>query len=464
MVGMEDKQVTNTIGKDFSTFGLFKFALPAFFTNVFSQIFKSLDDALFISRYAGSKALAGLNLLSPVVSLQIAFSNLCSLGAATISAKLMGQGKQKEAKQIFSKIIIGTIVIGTLFSLIINAFSKPILSVLGADEELYSYAIWQVRLVYSIMPIIFLNAVFSMYFSTAGKPKMGTICSIVNGTVNILLDIILIPYLKLGVLGAAIATAGGEIAVFIIGIFFYLNKNNEIYFVKPEGDIVKPCLDCFKYAMPQCINSMSFGVTNFITNKQLLALVGADGIAANAIISDVRNILTTGLIGIASSVSPVVSYRYGEKNVKKLKSALISIVQIWLLTSVSLVIIGLFVRTPLIQVFMSTESSKEFYDMAIYGITIEIFSIPFISACFTTSRLFVSVGNAKTSTFISIFRNLVFRSASLIFLPMFFDVNGIWFAIPFGEFMSFILVTIVVYINRDNYGYGRSGVAYYIDN
>ena len=240
-----EKEVKNKIGQNFSTLGLFKFALPAFFTNVFSQIFKTLDDALFISRFVGEKALAGLNILSPLVSLQVAFSNLCSLGAATISAQYMGDNRQEDAKQIFSKIVFGTIVIGGLFSLVINLFSTPILSFLGADEELYGYAIYQIRFVYSIMPIIFLNAVFSMYYSTAGKPKMGMICSIVNGTINIGLDIILIAYLRLGVLGAAIATAAGEIAVFFIGLTFFMNKNNEIHFVSIKGEIVSQCLMCF---------------------------------------------------------------------------------------------------------------------------------------------------------------------------------------------------------------------------
>lgn len=454
---------TNTIGQDFTTFGLFKFALPAFFTNVFSQIFKTLDDALFISRFVGEKALAGLNLLSPLVSLQIAFSNLCSLGAATISAHLMGKNKQEEAKQIFSKIIISTIFVGTIFSLIINVFSKPILTFLGADQELYGYAIWQIKLVYSIMPIIFLNSVFSMYFSTAGKPKVGTYCSIVNGSVNILLDIVLIPYLKLGVLGAAIATSIGEIIVFLIGLFFFIDKKHEIHFVKPKGEIIEPTIECFKYALPQCVNSISFGVTNFIINKQLLSLIGAYGVAANAIISDVRNILTTGLIGIAASIGPVVAYCYGERNIDKLRKSLISVVKIWITTSIALIIIGLFVRKPLIQVFMSEQSTQDFYNMALYGLTIEIFSIPFVSGCFTTSRLFIALGNAKAATIISIFRNLIFRSASLLILPLFFGVKGVWFAIPFGEFIAFIFVSLIIYKNRDNYGYGKNRIAYYIN-
>ena len=91
---------TNIIGQNFTTFGLFKFALPAFFTNVFSQLFKSLDDALFISRYAGTTALAALNILVPLDCIRLAITHLCSLGSATISAKYMGEGRQEEAKQI----------------------------------------------------------------------------------------------------------------------------------------------------------------------------------------------------------------------------------------------------------------------------------------------------------------------------------------------------------------------------
>lgn len=458
-----EKEVKNKIGQNFTTLGLFKFALPAFFTNVFSQIFKTLDDALFISRFVGEKALAGLNILSPLVSLQVAFSNLCALGAATISAQYMGEHRQEDAKQVFSKIVFGTIVIGGLFSLIINVFSTPILSFLGADEELFGYSIYQIRFVYSIMPIIFLNAVFSMYYSTAGKPKMGMICSIVNGTINIGLDIILIAYMRIGVLGAAIATAAGEIAVFFIGLFFFINKNNEIHFVKIEGEIVSQCLKCFKYAIPQCVNSISFGVTNYIINIQLLRLVGSNGVAANAIISDVRNILTTGLIGIAASIGPVVAFNYGEKNVNKLRKTLGSVVKIWIGTSLSLVLLGLIIRTPLIQVFMSETSSQEFYNMSLFGITIEIFAIPFLSGCFTASRLFLAVNNSKVATFISVFRNLVFRAATLIILPLIFGVNGVWFAIPSGEFIAFIMVVIIIYLNRDNYGYGKNKIAYYLN-
>ena len=453
---------TNTIGQNFTTFGLFKFALPAFFMNVFTQLFKSLDDALFISRYAGTTALAALNILVPLDCIRLALTHLCSLGGATISAKYMGEGKQEDAKQIFTKIVIATIVMGSVFGLLVNIFSKPILYLFGANDTLYSLAIYQVNLVYGISPIVILNSVFSLYFSTAGKPKMGMICSVVNGVVNVALDIVLITYLKMGVLGAAIATSVGELSVFLIGLFFFINKNNEIHFIKPVGEIVKPCLNTFKFALPQCINSLSFSVTAFITNNQLLKLVGSDGVAANAIISDIRSIMLSGLIGISASLGPVIAYNYGERNVDKLRKTLYSILKIWFVGSISLIVIGFILRTPLVKVFMSEESSIEFYEMVLLGITIEIFSIPFASGCIITSRMFISLSNARAATIISICRNLIFRALSLLLLPFLFGVVGVWSAIPFAEFLAFLFSCLLIYLNRNNYGYGKSHEAYMI--
>ena len=453
---------TNTIGQNFTTFGLFKFALPAFFTNVFAQLFKSLDDALFISRYAGTTALAALNILVPLDCIRLALTHLCSLGAATISAKYMGEGKQEEAKQIFTKIVVVTFVLGSIFGLIINIFSKPILYLFGADDTLYPLALYQVMLVYGISPIVLINSVFALYYSTAGKPKMGMICSVVNGVVNVVLDIVLITYMKMGVLGAAIASATGELCVFIIGLIFYINKNNEIHFVKPVGEFVKPCIDTFKFGMPQCINSLSFSVTAFITNNQLLRLAGSDGVAANAIIGDIRSIMLSGLIGISASLGPVIAFNYGERNVEKLRKTLYSILKIWFIGSMVLVGIGFILRIPLVKVFMSEDSSSTFYEMVLLGITIEIFSIPFASGCIITSRMFISLSNTRASTIISVCRNLIFRAFSLILLPILFGVVGVWSAIPFAEFIAFLFSCLLIYLNRDNYGYGKSHEAYLV--
>ena len=462
---MEDEAVIeNRIGQDFTTVGLFKFALPGFLMQMFNQVYRSLDDALFISRYVGEKALAGFNILNPITCIQLALNHLFSLGSSNISARLMGEGKQKEAKQIFSRMVISAFVFGCVFALVINLFSNQLFMLLGANEELKSYAIYQLRIVLSLTPLTLVAGVYTNYYATAGKPKMGMICSIVQGVINIGLDYLLIVRLNYGIIGAAIATAVGEIAIFVIGTIFYLNKNNEIYFVKPNGEYLITCLECFKYAIPQFINSLSIAVCTLYTNYLLLDYIGSTGIAANAIITDIRAIITAGLVGIAISTAPIVAYNYGNKNIERLRKILKSILIIALVGSTALICFGLLMRKPFIQIFMSKESSQAFYDMSYLGLTIEIFSMPFIAGCVQTSRIFIAFGNTKTASFISIFRNLIFKIIVLFIMPRLLGTLGIWLAVPMGEGISFLLCAILLYINRNNYGYGKSKEARLINN
>lgn len=453
----------NKIGQDFSVFGLFKFCLPAFLMNIFTQIFRSIDDALFISKYVGEKALAAINLINPLTCIHLAISHLFSLGSANISARLMGENKQDEAKRVFTRIVISTFVTGLLFALIINIFAKEILTMLGVDDELYKYAIYQIRIVFLITPISLINSVFTNYYSTSGKPSMGMICSIINGATNIILDIILVAKLNMGVLGTSIATSGGELIVFIIGLLFFLNPNNEITFVKPQNNFIKTSLESFKYALPQFVNSLSISVTNLVTNNILLKQMGSSGIAANAVVTDIRSIITSGLVGIGVSIGPIIAYNYGNKNIKRLKKTFYNTLKIWLITSLSLMAIGIFFRKPFINIYLSNNSSKQFYETAMLGLLIETFSVPFTSACIITSRFFIALKNTKASTIISTFRNLVFKMIVLLTLPYIFNKIGVFLAIPVGEFISFILCAFLLIKNADNYGYGKNNIAKYLN-
>ena len=449
----------NKIGQDFNIFSLLLFALPSFFTNLFAQLFKSLDDGLFVSRYVGENALAGLNLVNPLAGVQLGMEHLFSLGACNISARLMGEGKQLEAKQVFSKVCVGGFAVSALFGLIVNIFARPLLTFLGADETLYGYAIYQLRLVYSLAPLSLLNQIFSCYFPTAGKPKMGMYCTIINGVTNIGLDLLLIVVLKMGVVGACLATSAGQLIVFVVGVLFFMNPENEIHFVKPEGDYVKTCLESAKFALPQCINSTSFGVTALISNMMILSIIGSTGVAANAVVSDVRKIFVSGLVGFAVCVGPVVSYNCGNKDIKKLRRILGYIVTIWACGSLVLGLGGIALRKPFISIFMAEDTSVEFYDMTYFALTIEMLATPFISGCVTINRMFIALGDSRTAIILSIFRNLIIKSIVFVLMPLWLGESGIWLSVSVSEFLAFVLGVILIIRNADNYGYGRSGKA-----
>ncbi len=442
---MEEKENINRIGQDFDFWGLLGFVFPSMLTNVVQQLFKTLDDGLFVSRFVGKTALAGINILGPLHFLQFSLNNLFAVGGANISSKCMGEGKQLEAKQVFSRIVISAAVIGFAVALFFNIFASPVLTFLGADAELYEYALLSLRTVFMITPISLINVIFNSYFSTAGKPSLGLICSIVNGAVNIIMDVLLIVVLKLGVLGACLSTMLGEIIIFIIGIVFFFDKRNEIHFVAPEGNIIPTTIETWKYGLPQFINTFFLSITTFITNRQLLAYIGNDGIAANSIIGDLRRILTALFFGYIIAFGPILSYHFGAQNRPRMRKLMRQNMIFWFGGSIILTITGLLLRNPMISIFIkSGENTADFYAITYYGLTAELLGIAFFSWNIILSRLFTAINLQRASSVHAIIRNIVIRVITLAALPPLLGWRGILLANPVCEVLSMI-AGIVIY-------------------
>ena len=451
---MENKETANRIGQNFSLWGLLRFSLPSILNNFFHQLFKTLDDGLFVSRFVGKTALAGLNILIPIHFLQFSLNNLFAVGGPNLSSRKMGEGDQQEAKRIFTRIAISAFSVGAMVALLLNVFAHPLLNFLGADEELKGFALISLRTVFLITPITLLNGVFNTYFSTAGKPSMGLICSVMNGAINIGLDIVLIMVMKMGVPGACIATVAGEVVNFIIGLFFFMDRRSEIHFVAPEGKIVMTTLDSWKNGLPQFINTVSLSLSSLIMNFQLLRYVGNDGIAANSIVADLLRILTSLFFGYTLCVGPIVSYHYGANNRERLRTLLRQNAQIWMMVSVLLTTIGLLMRKPFISIFINpNDNSEVFYAVTYYGLTMQYLSLPFFSGCVIIPRLLTAVNQIKASMTCAVTRNVFLRILCILTVPLLFGQKGIWIAGLVCEFLAFCVDLFFLNKNLTSFGY-----------
>ena len=452
------------IGQDFTFWQLIWFCVPAIMTNLFTALFRTLDDGLFVSRYVGPTALAAIKIITPINSLLMGFSHLFSIGASTLSAHKMGEGDREEANRIFTRVVFSAGIVGAIFSAVVLVFQEPILVFLGADAETLPIAMTYTRIIYSDAAPHLMGLCMASYYSTAGKPVMGLVSSILNGSMNIIFDVILIVWLELGADGAAYSTIFGEIAVMLLGFVFYIIRKHEIHFTKPHGKFIETTWNAWKAGFSQFIGSVSIGVTNYVTNKTLIAMLGSNGIAANSIINDLRMMLNTAFVGYAGCVGPIIAYNFGNRNPKRLKKILGYNLRFWFFGTVAVEILGQILKKPLISIFIPDPATSPIYAMTLEGLTIEYFAVMFSAGCIFTMRMFVALGAPKYAAVLSTMRNFVIRLIMILVLPRLFGEVGVWLAFPVAEFLSCCIAGTLIYINRDNYGYGRSGIAYMMQN
>ena len=147
-----------------------------------------------------------------------------------------------------------------------------------------------------------------------------------------------------------------------------------------------------------------------------------------------------------------------------LKKIFYNNVKIWFFGCTAMIILGQCLKRPLVGLFMNPETfTQSFYDMTYFGLTIELFAPIFTAGCIMANRMFVALRAQRISTFLSLTRNFVFRMTTTILIPKLFGAGSIWFCFPVSEALSFTLYAIAIIRNADNYGYGRSGIAYLIN-
>ena len=459
-----DKDKTSKIGQDFNLGTLLKFALPGLLTSLSSRLFETLDDALFVSRFVGQNALAGIKILMPVDGLIFALTHIFGLGASTYAATEMGRGNKEEANRIFTKMILMAVLVGSAIAGVMITFDDQILSFLGAGRDIIQYTEVYVAITFVALPFKLCHMCFAAFYSAAGKPSMGLFNSILSGIINVITDYITIVVMGIGVAGAGIATSLGFFANFVVGIIFYAAKKNDIYFVKPGKGFFRTMKESFHYSISQVTNSMTMSLTSFVVNRTIIMYLGSDGIAARAIVNDLRMILNSAFMGYTQTVGPVIAYNYGAKRPKMLKKILNINLKVWFYGCTGVMLLGQLFKKPLIMLFMNPETfTQSFYDLTYYGLTVEFFAPIFTAGCIMINRMFVALRAQKVATILSVLRNFVFRMSTILIIPAIFGAYGIWYCFPVAEALAFTCAAIAVILNADNYGYGRSGVAYLIE-
>ena len=77
-----------------------KYLVPSVLTMIFLSFYTTID-GFFVSRYAGSDALAGINIVIPITCVIFGTSVMLATGSGAIIGERMGQKREQEANEIF---------------------------------------------------------------------------------------------------------------------------------------------------------------------------------------------------------------------------------------------------------------------------------------------------------------------------------------------------------------------------
>ncbi len=443
---------TNPLAQQFTLKSLLKFTLPSIFMMLFMSTY-SIIDGVFVASLVGEEALAATNIIMPLLGILMALALMFATGGNAIIAKLMGEGKPQEACRFMTIIYIIGAALGIISSIITFAFTDQMLNALSVSDDLYPYAKdYLLSLAAFAAPIIFLIFIQS-FIVTAGHPGLGLILSLTGGIINIILDYLLISpnFADLGIAGAGLATGIGNSVPGLIGLFYFaFNRKSELHFIRPKLNLKLIGQSMFN-GSSELVGSLATSITTMMFNFILLDIAGSAGVAAISVILYIQMFQNAIYMGFSMGVAPVIAFKFGEKNRLALQNIIKQSLKVIAAASLMVISLTLIFADQAIGIFIDQASST--FALAKNGLLLFLPAYLFMGFNIFLSAMFTALSNGKVSAIISVARSLVFIVISLLTLPLIWDINGVWLAVPVAEFLAIIVAYYFYKAHRSNYGY-----------
>ena len=433
------------------TYGkLLKFTFPSIVMMVFTSIY-GVVDGVFVSNFAGSESFAAVNLIMPFLMILGAIGFMLGTGGSALVAFILGTGDGQKANRVFSLMVYVLIVLGGIFMVGGILFMEPMARLLGADEAMLPVCVQYGRIVMlGLIPFMLQNT-FQSFLVTAERPHFGLYITIAAGVTNMALDALFVGVFRWGVAGAAAATVISQIVGGVIPLVYFICPNkSKLRLGKTKMDF-RMLGKAAANGSSEFMTNVSMSLVNMLYNWQLMRLIGAQGVAVFGIIMYVSFIFAAIFIGYSMGSAPVIGFHYGAGNKEELKGLFRKSLWILLVFSVVLTGLAMMLAKPLAMIFVA-------YDAELLELTkraLTNYSLAFLMSGFNifASSFFTALNDGLTSALISFGRTLMFQVASVLLLPLIFDVDGIWAAVILAEGLALILSAVCVIRNRKKYGY-----------
>lgn len=429
---------------------LFRFVIPSIVMMIFTSIY-GVVDGFFVSNYVGKTEFAAVNLIMPFPMLLGAFGFMIGTGGSALVSMKLGQGKKKEANEVFSMLIKVTVTAGIVLSAAGILFIRQIAGLLGATEELLEHCVVYGRiLLISLIPFMLQN-VFQSFLVTAEKPTFGLVVTLAAGATNMILDYLMVGVLRWGLVGAAAATGISQVVGGMIPFVCFMKENSSaLQLVPAKIDFRTLGKTCFN-GSSELMTNVSMSLVNMLYNLQLMKYAGEDGVAAYGVIMYVNFIFIAVFVGYAIGSAPIIGYHYGAGNKKEMQNVFWKSMQFNLVSGVLMCAAAIRMSGLLSGIFVG-------YDMQLKEMTqrgFAVYSLSFVVMGFNiySSSFFTALNNGLISALISFLRTLLFQVAAVLILPILWGLDGIWFSIVLAEVLALLVSAVLLAANRKKYGY-----------
>lgn len=419
--------MVKTVKKDDFYRQMFKLAIPIIIQNLLSAAVNSSD--VIMLNYVGQSAISAVSQAANYSNILFMVYYGLGTGASLLCAQYFGKKNMQAIHAVEGIALRFSLAISALVALAAFTMPQRMLLLFTSDQELIAIGSSYIR----IMGITYLcwgvTEIYLAILRSIGRVTISMTLNMLAFGLNILLNAVFIFGLfgapKLGVTGVAIATASSRliqlIACVIVSLLSKDVKLNPAYMFIRSKTLLN---DFVHLSLPALGNDLSWSVA-FSMYSVILGHLGTEAVAANSLVTVVRNVGSVFCFAIASAGTILLGRVMGQGELEKSKSYASRMLKMTVVAGAVGGVIVLAV-TPFVLRFASLNDTAMHY--LEYMLLINSYYI---------------MGSAVNTALIA----GVFRAGGDTKFGLICDTIDMWvYAVPLGFFAAFVLKLPVLWV------------------
>lgn len=379
-----------------------RLAVPSVLEMVLISLINMIDTVMVSS--VGTDAVAAVGLVGQPRLILLCFFFALNAGITAVVARRKGEERQADANRVLRNSMVLILLLSLVLMVIFLPFATPLLRFAGAEagrtlEDSVTYFL----IVCGALPFNALSMGICAAQRGVGNTKLTMYVNVFSNLINVLFNWLLIngvgPFPKLGVTGAAIATAIGLIAGFVLSLLSVLNTSKANSFLKisfrDDWRLHKESVtDVTKIAKSSMVEQLAMRI-GFFAYAKIIAGLGTDPFAAHQIAMQFLNLSFSCADGLGIAGTSLVGQMLGARR-KDLAHIYGTLAQRFALIIALVIASGCaFGRGFLVSMFISENASPGVRELAeIVMIVVGIFQ-PFQMLSVVTSGALRGAGDVK---------------------------------------------------------------------
>ncbi len=216
MARMEHNMTEGNITKQ-----MISFSMPIIMGNIFQQLYNTAD-AVIVGHMIGSDAFAAVSVANPIMSVVLFFMVGLSMGVGVLLAQRYGAGDEEGFRTELSTALIAGVLFAAVTAALCIGCSGLMLRAVQTPAEIMEDTNAYLKVIFVGMFFSFLYNFYAAALRAIGDSRTAFLYLMLSSVVNVVLDMVLIRFTPLGVVGAALATVLSQaLSVALCVVYIY---------------------------------------------------------------------------------------------------------------------------------------------------------------------------------------------------------------------------------------------------